>query len=549
MRASQLSPEALHSENIYRQTAYWLVALMMACASLTISQLIVKVTPDWPMAVFAILSGLISLERLYSYRRFSSLSILSPEWLTMLGTQWVIILLALRLMIAFSNGPTGFVADLNAIGNHFFDRFFIPQYVAAIFITILNWFSSGNFGELIDEMGLRRGLIALEQDSAVPAESIPVRNRLMNLVIGQGIALVILTAILRINLRTFFNQGNEPFFLALEGTSGSLSTLLYFMLGLALLGQGQFMLLHTRWSFEGINIPAKMVTRWAAYGLGFLLLLSLAVGMLPTSFSLGFFSVMGALLHGLIAVIFFALQLLMYGFASVIGLILSLLGFKAEERVPPTPPPSPELLPANIQQQPTADPWLDLMKAALSWGILLVVIGFSLWQFVRQHEGISSALKKWSQAIRLDTLWKWLLGLWRGAGRLTRSASENLQRLFGRFSPAGNLPAFGFLNPRRLDARQRVTFYYLAMLRRGGERGLPRKPSQTPAEYAATLDPSLPEVQVEIDSLTETFSVARYAPHPVQSPDANRARSLWERIRKAMRNQGGKHPAEGGPRQ
>ncbi len=537
MRASQLPPEALRTESVYRQTGYWLVAAMMACASLTASQLILKALPTWPVLTFMLISVLVSLERQYSYHSFTRISLLTSDWLKAFGAQWVLILVALRLMLAFSGGMAGFLADLSALGNNFIDQFFRPEYIAAIVLTIANWISSGYFADLIGEMGLTQGLVALEEDFAAPRNTLPARIRLMNLVLGQGIVLVILTAILRVNLRAFFNSG-EPVLSIINTSTGSLSTLAYFMLGLALLGQGQFMSLHTQWSYQRIHIPTAMAARWAAYGLAFLLLLMGLASLLPTSFSLGFFSVMGSLLQGLMAFIFYLMQFLLFGFASLLGLILSIFGIKQPApTIEPTPPPAPELFPTPESMAPTGNPWLDLVKSAFTWGLLIALIGFALLQFIRQHAGLASALEKVLQNLRLGTLWKLLHGLFTSARELSHSATEGLRQLLGRFStPARS--GFNFLNPRRLDTRQRITFYYLALIRRGGERGLPRKPSQTPAEYAAALDPALPEVQAEIDALTETFVAARYSPRPVEAPQVARAHSLWERIRKALRPKG-----------
>jgi hypothetical protein len=79
-----------------------------------------------------------------------------------------------------------------------------------------------------------------------------------------------------------------------------------------------------------------------------------------------------------------------------------------------------------------------------------------------------------------------------------------------------------------------VLFYYLALIRRGGETGLPRKPSQTPYEYGRFLDKSLPEVGESVDSLTESFMEARYSNHIVEDDQVPLVQSYWERIRRAL---------------
>lgn len=96
------------------------------------------------------------------------------------------------------------------------------------------------------------------------------------------------------------------------------------------------------------------------------------------------------------------------------------------------------------------------------------------------------------------------------------------------------LPAEGFLSTRNMDARQKVSFFYQAMIRRSGEKGLPRRNSQTPYEYASTLDTALPEAEDDINTLTSAFIEARYSPRPVQSEQVNLVKSTWERLRKRL---------------
>ena len=75
----------------------------------------------------------------------------------------------------------------------------------------------------------------------------------------------------------------------------------------------------------------------------------------------------------------------------------------------------------------------------------------------------------------------------------------------------------------------------MAMIRRGGEQGLPRKPSQTPSEYALTLEKKLPAAGEDIDAITEAFVEARYSRREVDAREADLVKATWERIRRALR--------------
>jgi len=88
---------------------------------------------------------------------------------------------------------------------------------------------------------------------------------------------------------------------------------------------------------------------------------------------------------------------------------------------------------------------------------------------------------------------------------------------------------------RRLPARQKVLFFYLAMVRRAGEAGLPRKENQTPYEYGQALAASLSEAKEGVDRMTEAFIEARYSRHDIPNQTARQAQSVWETIRRVLK--------------
>ena len=76
----------------------------------------------------------------------------------------------------------------------------------------------------------------------------------------------------------------------------------------------------------------------------------------------------------------------------------------------------------------------------------------------------------------------------------------------------------------------------LAMVRRGGDQGVARKPSQTPAEFAVQLEKAVPEASEDIDSITQAFIEARYSRQEVDSGKADRVKAIWARIRRALQS-------------
>ncbi len=196
---------------------------------------------------------------------------------------------------------------------------------------------------------------------------------------------------------------------------------------------------------------------------------------------------------------------------------------------PPTaaqPPPGPP------------PPWLDLMKSVVFWGVLAAVVIFAIYQYARQNKELFARIRRAPLMSWLFDAWHWLQNRVRGASRdLRQAVRQGLQRLREAGRPVVGGFSRRFANPRRLPPRERVRFFYLALVRKGQDAGLPRRPYQTPNEYAASLQQNLPEMDEDIHPLTEAFIEARYTRHPVSEAQAGLARRSWERLRRILRRQ------------
>jgi len=159
-----------------------------------------------------------------------------------------------------------------------------------------------------------------------------------------------------------------------------------------------------------------------------------------------------------------------------------------------------------------------------------------LKQYLRQHDEIIAGLGRIPGWTFLARIRRWFLSLFAGMGReISRLVEKGRARIHVLGTDMRSRARGGYINPRRLSPRQKVYFYYLAFIRRGGEQGIPRQPAQTPAEYARTLDKALPTAEEDIDQLTEAFIEARYSRHAVKYEDADRVKTIWERIRGVLR--------------
>jgi hypothetical protein len=154
--------------------------------------------------------------------------------------------------------------------------------------------------------------------------------------------------------------------------------------------------------------------------------------------------------------------------------------------------------------------------------------------YLRDHPEILEALSS-LKPIRI--LRDFLAALWRRFTGWAQFARDRMPRrlLARRKREAGSSKGpFRFFRLGALPPRERVLYYYLSVLRRAGQRGLPRRRAQTPHEYEGALNPHLPEAQQNLTQLTEAFVEARYSLHAFDRKHDRQARAHWKRVRAAL---------------
>jgi hypothetical protein len=536
MKTADITPETRSSENAFRLISYVLVALMLACAVTTVLNLAIRILPDWRPWYMVGICFVVALDSFYSRHIFKHLSFFSSEWLSLASTQVIVLFITLRLVIGFSHGLEAFSQEIAAGPLPFVLSFFSSEFLMATGIMAITWTVCLSFGSLFDEMGLDAELARQDDCAAVPKEGRPPRERLLSLIFNIGIFLVIVTALLRLDFRATLAGDFASAILHVSPlANGGGSTLLYFMFALVLFSETQFILLHTRWSLQRIPISTTMAGRWALYSLIFLALLIVLASLLPTDYSLGFLATMGYVIDLLARILFSIAQFIISLLIIITNLPFLLFGKPAPFASQATKPgamPLPE--PATSGEMGTPFPWVEVMRSVLFWMLFLILAGFALSQYLRQHEEVLNALRKIPGTKWLTKFWSWLQGAFQKAQKgIADTISANLQRLRPRRSLAQAMG--GWINLRRLGPRQRIFFFYQAFLRRSGESGLPRHPSQTPLEFASRLDSAIPEAEPDIDALTGAFVEARYTPRPVEPEKASRVKGYWEHFKKILR--------------
>jgi hypothetical protein len=529
---------AVGSQKAFRPICYALVFLMMTCFAMTTGVLIRNLIPGWSSDIIAGITLFIVIDRLYTYKRMRSLIPFSREWAITLGAQWMVILVFIKTLLSFANGFDTLIRDISLFNRGYLGDLFNLEFIATLLLAFLVWHISGQFLELLDEIGLDQTSALTEGSTPVRTDILPAHQRLVNLTLQVGIGLVILTALTRVNLNTRYN--NEAFFPDVNNLSGGeAGALFYFIFGFALLCLSRLISLQTRWNQQHIPVASgNMVKQWGTYSFFFLLILMVVVGFLSSGENVGLLSLLGILLDFLIRIFFFIGQLIFLLLSLIASIPFLLLGRNVpvqNEILPiPTPtPPPPD--PSEESALPISNPTLALIRSILLWGSLLVIIGFSVARFVKLHGGLQPALRKIPIANWLFFLWQWLS---KNADKtrktLSRAISDAWQSIVSRPDGKRIFPRPAWISLRSLDPRRQIYFFYLAMIRRGSDQGMTRKPSQTPSEYADTLEKALPSLNEDVHLITESFIEARYSPHTIDSQKANLVKVAWERVRRAL---------------
>jgi hypothetical protein len=227
-------------------------------------------------------------------------------------------------------------------------------------------------------------------------------------------------------------------------------------------------------------------------------------------------------------------QLIFYFITLLFAAILSLFfpQIEAPARPPLLPPPPIATTPEVNVAPPVIS---EFMQSLIFWVVFLSVMGYLIYQYTRRNPVLMEALQ------RLPG-WGWFARWWQRLRRWLGGWSAQLAnaiqvRLAARSVPADRSSADTrrWVNPRRLSPRDQVQFYYRALLRRGSERGLPRRPAQSPREYLHDLRRQLPEVDTELTGLTREFEDARYSTHAVSAQHVSTVKSYWQKIKRWLK--------------
>ncbi len=512
-------------ENLLRPM---LIAAMVACLAAPVVVFLEWLAGDWNGTYFLVFAFFASLEGILSERALQKQGISGWSYLFSRAGELLILLILLKVANYIPVGLGRLWADAQLwpanpdliVTN--FDLFTI-----ALFVPL--WIGSLSVGRLVSELDAHQGQVEAPEDKTSTAyylwltQPSVVRDRQERLdwlgetFLWGGVMLLLSAAGIHFLLPTM--------------PVPAIPTLLYFALGVALLSQARFSVAHIGWRVQGIPVQPNIGRRWLLWTAIFLVGLALLASILPTGYAMGPIRALLGILGLVVQVITYFFALLYFLFSLLLSLFLP-----SVEPTPPPPLPAQPISPPEPRPSASPLPWVETLLSALFWLVVLGIVAYALFRFLKERLSLFEADGE-TQSTWWGRLLGWLRDLWHQWRTWQRGVQETLARRLAerRAGQAGRARPFRFFNLRRLSPRELVRYFYLSAERRAARAGQPRRPDQTPYEYRTALDGRFPDLEPDLEGLTDAFVQARYSPQPVQAEDAEAIKPLWERIKAALR--------------
>jgi hypothetical protein len=302
---------------------------------------------------------------------------------------------------------------------------------------------------------------------------------------------------------------------------------LYFLVGLVLLSQARLAMLRSQWLLDGVEMPKRLPSRWNRWSL----VVIIAIGLLAALLPLGSTWHIGAIVNAVVMFLARMVLLVVFLIATVFALIMRLFGEQ-----PPMPEIPQELVPATPQE-----PIVPLIEApqwlggATLWLIVLLALLLAL-RLLLGRDGLDVTRRKLQ--LLLARLWATIKSWGRGVQSLAKSIQISLPGRHAQASDESPRQPWRFIRLGGLPPREQVRYFYLSTLRRAADQGIARRPAQTPHEFVRDLEQTWPEAELDVEALTGAFVTARYDAAEISPDEARQVKSVWERIKRALR---GKH--------
>ena len=497
-----------------------LITVMVLCLAVAPVNLVRLIEPAWHGAYFLAGILLVTVEAIYSFhilRRYPSWRI--SRWRFRLAEAVVLLIILKLLSLAHTPWPQ-LKAELAAMWDDPTVLFNL-EFVVILGLTAIAWNLAtqtvADFEALYDPFIDSRWTL----------------NRLTSRFLWGGVLLVLLSGLSHTIIVFGVSGLIDLWRPSIGGIIGNV--LLYFMLGFVLISQVNLTRLTIRWHLQDITPTAGLAGQWVRYGLIFLGLVTVVAFLLPTHYSMGFLELAGRAVGLLIQLVMWFYYFLFFLLVLLAHLLNKLFGGAAPANAPigPLPPlrPAPPAAESSVPW-----PWWEFFQSLGFWLAVLAIVLYMARLYLHDHPELGRQLKK----VKLIALIRaGLAQLWAALTGWARRTLELIPKQVKLFEPrlAGGTPSERrtWFTLRQANPRRRILAYYLNILQRAEKEGTPRRGDQTPYEYEPKLAQSAPEVDNEIELLTEAFVQARYSQEQFDEAEAAAVKQQWQQIKRALR--------------
>jgi hypothetical protein len=441
-------------------------------------------------------------------------------------SEWIVIIILVKIFTEIRSGWLYFAHNMLQWSRDFILTFFSPALILNLGLVAFIWIATTLF--LLNLRDLERDELILA-DIGFQADRRAVHLDVLNRYLTLGLVLVIFAGIMRQNP---FNLFDHP-----RATIGDISFLfVYFLLGLVLLSLTNFAVLRSNWISEKAAIRQNLAVPWILYSIIFIAGLTFIATLLPTRYSLSLLDLLAYVLSFLGYVLQLIAGIVIFILVSFIN-ILSLI-FNTSNNTPYLPYNTANLnqLLQNPPDKFSPPAWWEFAESFVFWIVLTVILVYAFSQYLRRNKGLADTLARFPLTKWLVDLLKWFGKIFRHTRQHVQSAIRSrMQQFRARRNQRGRIQMGSLIHLHRLNARQRVLFFYHALIRRADETGLRRRPWMTPSEYAQVLEKELAQQGNDIAVMTGAFTEARYTRHELGESLAREVKSVWDRIRTYLR--------------
>ena len=222
-------------------------------------------------------------------------------------------------------------------------------------------------------------------------------------------------------------------------------------------------------------------------------------GLIAAVLPMGTTSWLSGVIEAMMALVMRLGYLLLFLLMALLSILLWPLRFLFSRR---EQPPAQQLPMMEIPTQAEAASRLpDWLGGAVLWVVVALLVVYFGLTYLGAHGLLKGKPLQWLTRLRF-----WWRARWATASAAFLTAANALGKRLqvSRLSRAGG-PQAHAVRVSALTPDERVRYFYLRMVGRAAEHGLPRPPHQTPSELTRQLESQWPDAEPDVDTLTEAF--------------------------------------------